>query len=40
MASIVLTFVVFFGGSFGISSILLKRNAHLHNTTSIGRVHR
>tara|TARA_R100001510_G_scaffold26685_1_gene23483 strand:+ start:324 stop:461 length:138 start_codon:yes stop_codon:yes gene_type:complete len=39
MEGIVVTFVVFFGSSFGMSSVLLKKNAHLHEVTVVGRVY-
>jgi len=39
MEGIVVTFVVFFGSSFGVSSVLLKKNAHLHDMTVVGRVY-
>ena len=39
MEGIVVTFIVFFGSSFGVSSVLLKKNAHLHDMTVVGRVY-
>lgn len=39
MEGIVVTFVVFFGSSFGVSSVLLKKNSHLHDMTVVGRVY-
>ncbi len=39
MEGVVITFIVFFGSSFGMSSVLLKKNQHLHDVTVISRVH-